>query len=163
MIGGCFLGTVSYLHHVKEPAMEGHWDTEASLEGRFYCIWITFYLCIWDNIITCLQYRLPMAERVGCGTPCLSWSLGVREVVGSRPGRGNIARRVFHPTRKLVRFSLLKLCPSIPNSKKFWNTWSPWGSEVTDHLRIPLLRHPATLKTMPIPANYYINIMPWNL
>ena len=30
-----------------------------------------------------------MAERVGCGTPCLLWSLGVREVVGSRPGRGN--------------------------------------------------------------------------
>ena len=33
--------------------------------------------------------RLPMAERVGCGTSCLLWSLGVREVVGSRPGRGN--------------------------------------------------------------------------
>ena len=32
---------------------------------------------------------LPMAERVGCGTPCLLGSLGVREVVGSRPGRGN--------------------------------------------------------------------------
>ena len=32
---------------------------------------------------------LPMAERVGCGTSCLLWSLGVREVVGSRPGRGN--------------------------------------------------------------------------
>ena len=30
-----------------------------------------------------------MAEQVGCGTPCLLWSLGVREVVGSRPGRGN--------------------------------------------------------------------------
>ena len=30
-----------------------------------------------------------MAERVGCGTPCLLGSLGVREVVGSRPGRGN--------------------------------------------------------------------------
>ena len=32
-----------------------------------------------------------MAERVGRGTPCLSWtwSLGAREVVGSRPGRGN--------------------------------------------------------------------------
>ena len=40
-----------------------------------------------------------MAERVGCGTPCLLGSLGA------------------HPTRKLVRFSLLK-CPSIPNSKK---------------------------------------------
>ena len=30
-----------------------------------------------------------MAERVGRGTPCLLWSLGVREVVGSRPDRGN--------------------------------------------------------------------------
>ena len=31
-----------------------------------------------------------MAERVGRGTPCLFiWSLGMREVVGSRPGRGN--------------------------------------------------------------------------
>ena len=40
------------------------------------------------SISTC-QYRLPMAELVGCGTPCLLWSPGVREVVGSRPGRGN--------------------------------------------------------------------------
>ena len=30
-----------------------------------------------------------MAERVGCGTPCLQGSLGVREVVSSRPGRAN--------------------------------------------------------------------------
>ena len=30
-----------------------------------------------------------MAEQVGCGTPCLLWSLGVREVVGSRPDRGD--------------------------------------------------------------------------
>ena len=34
-------------------------------------------------------YRLPMAERIGCVTPWLLWSLGVREVVGSRPDRGN--------------------------------------------------------------------------
>ena len=61
-----------------------------------------------------------MAERVGCGTPGLLGSLGVREVVGSRPDGGNSIRTVFHPTRKLVRFSLLK-CPSIPNSK-FGNT-----------------------------------------
>ena len=33
--------------------------------------------------------RLPMAEQVGRGTPCLLWSMGVQEVVGSRPGRGN--------------------------------------------------------------------------
>ena len=30
-----------------------------------------------------------MAEQVGCGTLCLVWSLDVREVVGSRPGRVN--------------------------------------------------------------------------
>ena len=71
-----------------------------------------------------------MAELVGCGTPCLLGNLGVREVVGSR------VRRVFHPTRKLVRFSLLK-CPSIPNSE----------------ICSPLMRHPATLITTPIPAN----------
>ena len=71
------------------------------------------------------QYRVPMAEQVGCGTPCLLWSLGVREVVGSRPD-GAIVRRVFHPTRKLVRFSLLK-CPSIPNSIFFLKYVVPVG------------------------------------
>ena len=30
-----------------------------------------------------------MAERVGHVTPCLLWSLGVREVVGSRTDRAN--------------------------------------------------------------------------
>ena len=30
-----------------------------------------------------------MTDQVGCGTPCLLWSLVVREVVGSRPRRGN--------------------------------------------------------------------------
>ena len=30
-----------------------------------------------------------MAELVECVTPCLLWSLDVREVVGSRPSRGN--------------------------------------------------------------------------
>ena len=40
--------------------------------------------------------RLPMAERVGCGTPCLLGSLGVQEVVGSRPGRGNSKESFFH-------------------------------------------------------------------
>ena len=30
-----------------------------------------------------------MTERVGCGTPCLLRSLGVRELVGSRPGTDN--------------------------------------------------------------------------
>ena len=30
-----------------------------------------------------------MAEQVGRETPCLLWNMGVWEVVGSRPGRGN--------------------------------------------------------------------------
>jgi hypothetical protein len=38
------------------------------------------------------------------------WSLGVREVVSSNPGRGTIVRGVFHPVRKLARFSL----PNMP-------------------------------------------------
>ena len=62
---------------------------------------------------------LPMAEQVGWDTPCLLWSLGVREVMGSRPGRGN-SKESFssnQETAKLVRVSLLK-CPSIPNYKK---------------------------------------------
>ena len=42
-----------------------------------------------NDLIMVKHIRLPMAERVWCGTPCLLWSLGVREVVGSRPGRGN--------------------------------------------------------------------------
>ena len=51
----------------------------------------------------------------------------------------------------LNRFSLLK-CPSILNSE----LRSPRGEvQVTDHLRLPLMRHPATLITMPIPASYY--------
>ena len=55
------------------------------------CVYFCIYVCVLENKIQIIsyQYRLPMAEQVGCGTPCLLWSLGVREVVGSRPGRGN--------------------------------------------------------------------------
>ena len=35
------------------------------------------------------EYRLPMAGQVWYGTRWLLWSLGVREVVGLHPGRGN--------------------------------------------------------------------------
>ena len=69
---------------------------------------------------------------------------------GCAGGRGFAAgaKVGFHPARKLVRFYLLK-CP-IPNSKFARSTRG-----FTDHLRLPLMRHPATLKTMHIPANYY--------
>ena len=65
------------------------------------------------------ELHLPMAEQLWCGTPCLLgvWVCGRSWV---RAPAGAIVRRVFRPTRKLVRFSLLK-CPSIPNSKQFWN------------------------------------------
>ena len=44
------------------------------------------------------------------------WSYGVREVVSSIPDRGNIVGWVFHPTRRLVRFSHLNM-PFLPNSE----------------------------------------------
>ena len=68
----------------------------------------------------------------------LLWSLGMREVGGS------LIRIMFHPARKLVRFSLL-MCPSITNS-------SP---RVSYHMRLPLMTHPATLITRPIQVSYY--------
>ena len=81
-------------HMLYSTPMKGTWKT--LLLSRTRAHWYTH------------MYRLPMAERVGRGTPCLLWSLGVREVVGSPPA-GAIVRRVFHPTRKLVRISLLIL------------------------------------------------------
>ena len=49
-----------------------------------------------------------------------------------RAPTGSMARRAFHPARKLVIFSLLK-CPATPNSKS-----RPRGEvQATDHLRLP--------------------------
>ena len=90
-----------------------------------------------------------MAERVGCGTPSLLGSLCVREVVGSRPDRGK--SKEVHPTRKLVKFSLLKL-PSIPYSE-IRSACKCMRSVSYTSASLP--RHPATLITTPIPANYY--------
>ena len=46
-------------------------------------------------VVYCIHIfgRLPMAEQVGCGTPCLLCSLGVREVMGSLP---DDIRKVFY-------------------------------------------------------------------
>ena len=65
-----------------------------------------------------LQYMYTLlANKYGVGLlACYEVWLCGRSWV--RAPAGAIVRRVFHPTRKLVRFSLLK-CPSIPNSKKF--------------------------------------------
>ena len=55
-----------------------------------------------------------MAERIGCGIPCLLGRLGVREVVGSRPGRGYSKEsfssyqetgKVFSPEKKMPFYS----------------------------------------------------------
>ena len=57
------------------------YDTQAEFNMRYLAGKVRIYIIG--------NYRLPMAEQVGCGAPCLLWSLGVRQVVGSRPGRGN--------------------------------------------------------------------------
>ena len=51
-----------------------------------------------------------MVDQVGRGTPCLLGSMGVREVVGSRPSRG----------KSMESFSSYQetgMVRSIPNSK----------------------------------------------
>ena len=57
-----------------------------------------------------------MAERVGCGTPCLLGSLVVREVVGSHTVRGN----------RKESFSILEtgkvFSPEMPFYSKLGNT-----------------------------------------
>ena len=58
-----------------------------------------------------------MAERVGCGTPCLLGSLGVREVVGLRPGRGNSKESCSSYQETGNVFS-----PEMPFNSKFANT-----------------------------------------
>ena len=58
-----------------------------------------------------------MAERVGCGTPCLLGSLGVREVVGSRPGRGN-SKESFSSCQETGKV----FSPEMPFYSKFGNT-----------------------------------------
>ena len=68
-----------------------------------------------------------MAEQVGCGTPCLLWSLGVQEVVGSRPGRGNSKEsfssnqetgKVFSPEMPFYsKFKILKYVVPVGKCK----------------------------------------------
>ena len=57
----------------------------------------------------CLIWSLLMAEQVGCGTPRLLWSLGMRNILNLRPDRNINARK--------------QKCSSIPNYKS-----SPWRS-----------------------------------
>ena len=55
-----------------------------------------------------------MDEQVGCGTPCLLWSLGVWEVVGSRPGRGN-CKKSFSSNQETGKV----FSPEMPFYSKF--------------------------------------------
>ena len=61
-------------------------------------------------------FPLPLAERVGCGTPCLLGSLGGREVVGSRPGRGN-SKESFSSYQETGKV----FSPEMPFYSKFGN------------------------------------------
>ena len=54
-----------------------------------------------------------VAESLGRGTPWSFWHYGMQKVVSSIPGRGNIVGWVFHPTRRLARFSLIWICLSF--------------------------------------------------
>ena len=47
------------------------------------------YFFVFRDLIWILSMPTFNMALVGCGTPCLLGSLGVREVVGSRPDRGN--------------------------------------------------------------------------
>ena len=56
-----------------------------------------------------------MAEQVGCGTPCLLWSLGVREVVGSRLGRAIVIKESFSSNQETGKV----FSPEMPFYSKF--------------------------------------------
>ena len=95
MIVSVLCGRWSSLYYVGDDRLCIMWEMIVSvLCGRWsslYCVGDDHLCIMWEMIVSvlCLRssLRRPMAERVGCGTPCLLWSLGVREVVGSRPGK----------------------------------------------------------------------------
>ena len=61
-----------------------------------------------------IKNRFPMAERAGCGTPCLLGSMGMREVRVSRPGRGN-SREGFSSNQETG----MVFSPEMPFYSKF--------------------------------------------
>ena len=90
------------------------------------------------------------------------WSYGVREVVSSISDRGNIVGWVFHPTRCLVRFSLIWKCISFQILNLF-RTVSSWGSgtyrpsapflyEVASHVKQLQSSHYTTRQIYPLSA-----------
>ena len=75
----------------------------------------------------CFCLTAAVAEWLARRTPWSCWRHGVRKVVSSIPGRGNILGWVFHPTRWLERFSLIWICLSFQILNLF-RTLSSWGS-----------------------------------
>ena len=88
-----------------------------------FSVFLTFFS---HSILQTMHHR--RSSRVGKGVGHLDhWSCGVRKVVSSIPDRGNIVGLVFHPTRWLVRFSLIWICLSFQILNLF-RTLSSWGS-----------------------------------
>ena len=94
-----------------------------------YCWWHDFFIEWNKPYLPTHSYRSlkTVAEWLGRGTPWSCWRQGVRKVVSSIPGRGNIVGWVFHPTRWLARFSLIWICLSFQILNLFL-TLSSWGN-----------------------------------
>ena len=97
----CDCGRVIKIWHKKR------WNNWPEFEGNFLSIAAMEIITITAAVVKGVGYL----DHV--------WSRGVREVVSSIPDRGNIVGWVFHPTRWLVRFSLIWTClsPFLPNSE----------------------------------------------
>ena len=76
------------------------------------------FFCVLFAARVSAPYIIAGRGRVGKGVGHLGhvWSYGVREVVSSNPGRGNIVGWVFHPTRWLERVLHLNM-PFLPKSE----------------------------------------------
>ena len=72
MIRGHFLRMASYLPHVKEPVIKGHfiWDMEVSLADRFHCLEMSLaerFYCVEvspEDMFNCIEASL--ADRFYC-------------------------------------------------------------------------------------------------
>ena len=124
-----------------------------------YCTYVTMVKKITFSEIICFIHEAlyPFGGRVVKGVGHLDhvWSYGVREVVSSITDRGNIVGWVFHPTRWLVRFSLIWICLSFQILNLF-RTLSSWGSG-NYRPSAPFLYEVAShVKKTAIPANIII-------
>ena len=115
-----FDGAFSTPHSSRDDMKCVHsWRTESAMKAYWgrprFLVWQGYF---WDCINIQIHETSLWPNESGVGLlACFEvWVCGRSWV---RAPAGAIVRRVFHPTRTLVRFSLLK-CPSVPNSKKFW-------------------------------------------